>query len=56
MGEALQWLSPLKVATTVFLSQLAKEAASDVYKNKAKIPSRACTHVRRETTKSPLLR
>ena len=37
MGEAVQWLSPLKVAATVFLSQLAKDAASDVYKNKAKI-------------------
>ena len=37
MGEALQWLSPLKVAATVFLSQLAKEAATEVYKNKARI-------------------
>ena len=37
MGEALQWLSPLKVAATVFLSQLAKEAATEIYKNKAKI-------------------
>lgn len=37
MGEALQWLSPLKVAAAVFLSQLAKEAATDIYKNKRKI-------------------
>lgn len=37
MGDALQWLSPLKVAATVFLAQLAKEAATDIYKHKQQI-------------------
>jgi hypothetical protein len=37
MADALQWLSPLKVAATIFLSQLAKEAATDIYKNKQQI-------------------
>jgi hypothetical protein len=37
MGDALQWVTPLKVIATVFLSQLAKEAATDIYKNKQQI-------------------
>ena len=43
MGEALQWLPLLKVATTVFLAQLAKEAATDIYKHKQHI-GRALTN------------
>lgn len=37
IGDVSQWLTPFKVAATVFLSQLAKEAATDIYKNKQKI-------------------
>lgn len=36
VGEAADWF-PLKAAATVFLSQLAKEAATDVYKHKAEV-------------------
>jgi hypothetical protein len=41
MADALQWVTPLKVVATVFLSQflsqLAKEAATDIYKHKRQI-------------------
>jgi hypothetical protein len=37
LSDAAQWFDPLKVAVTVFLSQLAKEAAKDVWKHKTKI-------------------
>jgi hypothetical protein len=37
IGEIIQWLDPLKVAATAFLLELSREAAKDVYKNKAKI-------------------
>lgn len=37
VGELLDWTLPLKVATTAFLAQLGKEAASDIWKNKGKI-------------------
>lgn len=37
LGQAIEWLDPLKVASTVFLSQLAKEAASDLWENKKRI-------------------
>jgi hypothetical protein len=37
MADALQWVTPLKVVATVFLSQLVKEAATDVYKHKHQI-------------------
>ena len=36
IGEAADWL-PLKAAAAIFLSQLAKEAATDIYKHKAAI-------------------
>jgi hypothetical protein len=37
MADALQWVTPLKVVATVFLSQLVKEAATDIYKHKRQI-------------------
>lgn len=37
LANAIEWLHPLKVAATIFLSQLAKEAATDLWKNKKKI-------------------
>jgi hypothetical protein len=37
MANALQWVTPLKVVATVFLSELAKEAAKDIYKRKREI-------------------
>jgi hypothetical protein len=37
MADALQWVTPLKVVATVFLSQLVKEAATDIYKHKHQI-------------------
>jgi hypothetical protein len=36
-ADALQWVTPLKVVATVFLSQLVKEAATDIYKHKHQI-------------------
>jgi hypothetical protein len=41
MGDALQWLTPFKIAATLvlssFLSQLAKDAAKDIYQHKEQI-------------------
>jgi hypothetical protein len=37
LSNAIEWIHPLKVAATIFLSQLAKEAATDFWKNKKKI-------------------
>ena len=37
MADALQWVTPLKIVATVFLSQLVKDAATDVYKHKRQI-------------------
>jgi hypothetical protein len=43
IGDVLQWVTPLKLVAIVFLSQLAKEAATDIYKNKQEI-GRALTN------------
>jgi hypothetical protein len=48
--DAVDWLL-LKVAAMVFLSQLAKEAATDVYRNKAAI-ARALRDTRCATVRS----
>ena len=37
IGELIDWTLPLKLAATAFLTQLAKEAAKDFWKNKNKI-------------------
>lgn len=37
LGQAVEWVTPFKIVATVFLSQLAKEAATDAWKNKAKM-------------------
>jgi hypothetical protein len=34
VGDLAQWVDPLKLAASIFLAQLAKEAAKDVWKNK----------------------
>jgi hypothetical protein len=39
VGRAIEWATPLKVVATVFVSQLAKDAAHDVWINKARIAS-----------------
>jgi len=36
-ADVAEWISPLKVIATVFFSQLAKNAADDLWKNKARI-------------------
>ncbi len=37
IGELIDWTLPLKVAATAFLTQLAKEAAKDIWKNRKKV-------------------
>lgn len=37
LGAAAQWVTPLKLASTVFLGRLAQLAADDLWKNKGKI-------------------
>ena len=37
VGDLSQWLLPLKIAVSIFLAQLAKEAAKDAWKNKSRI-------------------
>jgi hypothetical protein len=63
MADALQWVTPLKVIATVFLSQLAKEAATDIYNHKRQIgqalatattaPLRLAAAVKRARDRSP---
>jgi hypothetical protein len=36
-AEVAEWVTPFKVVATVFVSQLAKNAADDLWKNKAAI-------------------
>jgi hypothetical protein len=37
VARAVEWITPFKAAATVFLAQLAKEAAKDAWANKAEI-------------------
>lgn len=39
VAEVFQWITPLRAAATIFLGQLAKNAADDVWKHKHEIAS-----------------
>jgi Uma2 family endonuclease len=51
VADAVQWITPLKAAATVFLSQLAKNAADEVWKNKAHL-----YRILKDTSVDPLYR
>jgi Uma2 family endonuclease len=51
VADAVQWITPLKAAAIVFLSQLAKNAADEVWKNKAHL-----YRILKDTSVDPLYR
>lgn len=37
IGSVIDWIDPFKVAVIAFIAEISREAAKDIYKNKAKI-------------------